>query len=59
MLVLTRKPGEQIRIGNVLLTVLPPKNGRVRLGFDAPPEVEIMRTEIEKRLDKPQDKAAE
>jgi carbon storage regulator len=46
MLVLSRKKGEQIRIGEcVILTVLESRNGRVRLGFEAPEEVEIFREE--------------
>lgn len=47
MLVLTRKSDEQILIdGEITLTVIDIKGKRVRLGFDAPPEVSIHRREI-------------
>jgi carbon storage regulator len=47
MLVLSRKAGERICIGDgVELVILESKGGRVRLGFDAPPEVPIHRKEI-------------
>ena len=47
MLVLSRKPGQSIEIGpNVRLTVIDSRPGKVRLGFEAPREVEIVRTEL-------------
>jgi len=47
MLVLTRKPGERLVIGNnIVVTVVSVRNGQVRLGFDAPREVSIRREEI-------------
>ena len=47
MLVLSRKPGEEIVIGNnIRLTVLAIDGGRVRLGFTAPAEVPILRYEL-------------
>ena len=47
MLVLTRREGEQIRIGaNVLLTVERVSGDKVRLSFRAPPVVEIWRQEL-------------
>ena len=47
MLVLTRKSGQQIRIGNdVVVTVVSVKAGRVRLGFEAPVTVPIYRSEL-------------
>ncbi|HEC66122.1 MAG TPA: carbon storage regulator [bacterium] len=47
MLVLTRRSGERIKIGdNVFVTVLEISRGRVRLGFDAPRDVIINRCEI-------------
>ena len=37
MLVLSRKPGEQVVIGDgITLTVVEVRGGRVRLAFDAP-----------------------
>jgi len=47
MLVLTRKPGERLVIGdNIVVTVVSVRNGQVRLGFEAPREVAIRRQEI-------------
>jgi carbon storage regulator len=50
MLVLTRKVGETVQIGEPVggtsLTVLDVGRGEVRLGFDAPPEVPIWRGEV-------------
>ena len=47
MLVLTRKIGERIRIGDtVTVRVLEVRGTQVRLGVDAPAEVRIYREEI-------------
>ncbi len=47
MLVLTRKQGEQIRIGdNVVITVVRTKGKTVRLGIQAPAAVPVLRGEI-------------
>lgn len=47
MLVLTRRPGEEIMIGDgIRLTILAVKGGRVRLGLLAPPDVPILRVEL-------------
>ncbi len=47
MLVLSRKIGERIRIGeDVQIVVLKSKGGRIKLGFDAPAEVPIYRDEM-------------
>jgi carbon storage regulator len=48
MLVLTRKPGESIYIGeSIRVTVLQTtKCGRIRIGIEAPPEVEVLREEL-------------
>ncbi|HEY7310485.1 MAG TPA: carbon storage regulator [Gemmataceae bacterium] len=47
MLVLTRKEGEQIVLGeNIRVTVLAIKGKRVRLGVFAPPDVSIVREEL-------------
>ncbi len=49
MLVLSRKAGEQILIGNdVRLTVVAVKGNRVTIGIDAPKSVKIERSEIAK-----------
>jgi len=47
MLVLTRKIGEAIQIGeNVTVEVLEVRGGRVRLGISAPSEVGVQRSEL-------------
>ena len=47
MLVLTRKIGETIRIGNdVTVQVLAIRGGQVRIGLTAPADVRIFREEI-------------
>lgn len=48
MLILGRKPGEKVLIGDdVVVTYL----GHGRLGFDAPQDVAIVRDELETRQD--------
>lgn len=47
MLVLTRKQGEKIRIGdNIVVTVVRTKGKAVRLGIQAPAHVPVLRGEI-------------
>jgi carbon storage regulator len=47
MLVLTRKLGEKIYIGpDIALTVVDVQGGRVRLGFEAPSDVRVLRAEL-------------
>ena len=51
MLVLTRKIGEGIVIGNdVKITVLETRGGTVRIGVDAPKTKKIYRQEIYERI---------
>ena len=51
MLILTRKVGESVVIGNsVRVTVIDRSPGGVRLGFEAPPEVSIYREEIYREI---------
>jgi carbon storage regulator len=51
MLVLTRKVGEGIVIGNdVKITVLETRGGTVRIGVDAPKSKKIYRQEIYERI---------
>jgi len=46
MLILTRKKGESIAIGdNIQIQVLNVKGGQVRIGIDAPREVQVNREE--------------
>ncbi|MCE9626434.1 MAG: carbon storage regulator CsrA [Candidatus Eisenbacteria bacterium] len=59
MLVLTRKLGENIRIGDaVKITVLEVRSGQVKLGIEAPPEVKVHREEIYARIQEENRKAA-
>jgi carbon storage regulator len=47
MLVITRKPGERICLGDdVTITVLEVVGSTVRLGIDAPAEIPVYRHEI-------------
>jgi carbon storage regulator len=47
MLVLSRKPGEKVVIGSgITLTVVEVRGNRVRLAFDAPDQVRILRAEL-------------
>ena len=47
MLVLSRKAGQRIAIGNeITVIVLECPSGRVRIGIEAPPDVPIDREEI-------------
>lgn len=47
MLVLSRKVGERIRIGeNITLTVVSIQGKRIRLGIEAPKSCEIVREEM-------------
>ncbi len=47
MLVLTRRNGESIRIGDgIIVTVLDQSGGQVKVGITAPPQVPIHREEI-------------
>ncbi|RLB95571.1 MAG: carbon storage regulator [Deltaproteobacteria bacterium] len=51
MLVLTRKSGEKITIGDdIVVTVLEIKGSQVKLGIEAPNGVSIHRSEIYERI---------
>ena len=53
MLVLTRKEGERILIGeNVSVTIVSIVGGAVRLGIEAPREVPVMRSELKEQMDR-------
>jgi len=53
MLILTRRIGENLRIGdNVTVAVLGVNGNQVRLGVDAPKEVGVHREEIYKKIEK-------
>ena len=54
MLALSRKPGEKVVIGDgITLTVVEVRGGRVRLAFDAPDQVRILRAELACWQDEP------
>ena len=51
MLILTRRTGETVMIGNeVTLTVLGVKGNQVRIGINAPKNVPVHREEIYERI---------
>jgi carbon storage regulator CsrA len=54
MLVLSRKTGESVSIdGGIEVKVLDIRDGRVRLGFSAPSDVNIQRNEIRRPCSAP------
>ncbi|MDB5345212.1 MAG: Carbon storage regulator [Schlesneria sp.] len=62
MLVFKRRRGESVQIGdNILVRVVSVSNGGVRLGFAAPPEIEVHRSEVYDRIqaDKARPKTAD
>ena len=51
MLVLTRKPGEGIIIGdNIIIKIIEMKSGGIRIGIDAPRDTKIYRQEVYDRI---------
>jgi carbon storage regulator len=60
MLILTRKSGELIRIGDaVTVRVLEIRGNQVRLGVEAPGDVRIYREEVYRAIQKEQGEAPE
>lgn len=60
MLVLTRKPGESIAIGNdIKITVIEIKGKQIQLGITAPTRIKVYREEIFKRVQEENQRAAE
>jgi carbon storage regulator len=48
MLVLSRRESERIRLGkSIVITVVRVAGDKVRLGIEAPPEVVVLRDELE------------
>ena len=59
MLVLTRKAGESIVIGdNIEITVIETKGDQIKLGIKAPKEVEIHRKELYEAIQQANQQAA-
>ncbi|HEY4215016.1 MAG TPA: carbon storage regulator CsrA [Steroidobacteraceae bacterium] len=55
MLILTRKPGETIMIGqDVTVSILGVKGNQVRIGINAPKNVAVHREEIYERIKREQ-----
>jgi carbon storage regulator len=51
MLVLSRKQNERIRVGDsVVVTVVRVSGDKVRIGIEAPPDVRVLRDELEPEL---------
>lgn len=51
MLILTRKPGQSIMIGNdIKVMVSVDKHGNIKVGVDAPRDIAIYREEIYKKI---------
>jgi carbon storage regulator len=60
MLILTRKPGESIYIGDgIKVVIVEIKGNQIRLGIDAPSDVRIYREEIYLQILEENKKAAE
>ena len=55
MLVLSRFQGEKIRIGpDIVIQVVRIQGGKVKIGIEAPPDVEIWRDEIKTPTRRPE-----
>ena len=46
MLVVTRKKSERFKVGEAIVTVVKCDNGKVRIGIDAPRDMNIVREEL-------------
>jgi carbon storage regulator len=47
MLILTRRPGESIQVGeNIEISILEIRGNQVRIGINAPPDVLVLRSEL-------------
>ena len=60
MLVLTRKPGEKILLGDdIVITVLDSRGDSIRIGIDAPRGLKIQRDEVVRAVSEANRAAAE
>ncbi len=60
MLVLTRKPGERVLIGDdIVITILDSRGDGIRIGIDAPRGVRIQRDEIVRAITEANQEATE
>ena len=51
MLILTRRIGEKLVIGeNVIVTILAAKGSQIRIGIEAPRDIQVHREEIFQRI---------
>ena len=51
MLILTRRPGETLRIGDdIEVTILGVKGNQIRIGINAPKETPVHREEVYQRI---------
>ena len=59
MLILTRKNGESIRIGdNIVIKIVELDNRHVKIGIEAPKDIAVNREEIYQRIQKENEAAA-
>ena len=60
MLVLTRKPGERVLIGDdIVVTILDARGDGIRIGIDAPRGIRIQRDEVVKAVSAANQEASE
>jgi carbon storage regulator len=60
MLVISRKPGETLRVGDsISLTVLSVSGDKVALGIDAPREIAILRGELLETIESNRESSAQ
>ncbi len=60
MLVLRRRPGEKIRIGNdITIEILETKGRQVRIGIEAPDRVSVLREEVFLKIEQENRQAAQ